>query len=60
MKSNICISCKRVISEHSRRENIECAINLCNGNEAVDSRGTDGQLIQKPARSYPKEDSNVY
>ncbi len=44
MKSNICIYCKRVISDHSRRENIECAINLCNGNEAVDACGIDGQL----------------
>jgi len=60
MKSNICLICKRVISDHSRRENIECAINLCNVNEAVDPCGIDGQLDQKPARSYPKEDSNVY
>jgi len=58
MKSDICISCKRVISEHSRRENIECALKLCNVNEAVDPCGIDGQLIQKPARSYPEEDSN--
>ena len=29
MKSNICISCKRVISDHSRRESIECALKLC-------------------------------
>ena len=44
MKSDICISCKRVISEHSRRENIECALKLCNGNEAVDTCGIDGRL----------------
>jgi len=44
MRSNICLICKRDISVHSRRENIDCAINLCNENEAVDSRGTDGQL----------------
>jgi len=44
MKSNICLICKRVISEHSRRENIECALKLCNGNEAVDPCGIDGQL----------------
>ena len=44
MKSNICLICKRVISEHSRRENIECALKLCDGNEAVDPCGIDGQL----------------
>ena len=58
MKSSICFFCQRVISDHSRGESIECAIKLCNGNEAVDAYGKDGQLDQKPARSYPKEDSN--
>jgi len=44
MKSNICISCNRIISEHSRGESIECALKLCDGNEAVDPCGIDGQL----------------
>ena len=29
MKSSICISCNRVISDHSRGEDIECALKLC-------------------------------
>jgi len=58
MTSDNCFSCNRVIQDHTKEESIECAINLCNVNEAVDTCGTDGQLIQKPARSYPKEDSN--
>ena len=44
MESTICLFCQRVISEHSRRENIECALKLCDGNEAVDPCGIDGQL----------------
>jgi len=59
MKSNICISCKRVISDHSRGENIECALKLCNENEVADiACGVDEQLIQKPARSYPRSVSS--
>ena len=58
MKSNICLSCNRIISDHTKDESIECALKLCNGNVAVDACGADGQLIQKPARSYPKEDSS--
>jgi len=46
MKTNICISCKRVISIHSRRENIECALKLCDGNEAVDPCGINRQLTR--------------
>jgi len=48
MKSNICISCNRIISEHSRHESIECALKLCNGNEVASiARGTDDQLNEK-------------
>ncbi len=42
--SNVCLSCKRKISDHPRGESIECALKLCNGNEAVDPCGIDGQL----------------
>ncbi len=49
MKSNICLICKRVISEHSRRENIECALKLIDKmGIASSARGTGDQLIQKP------------
>jgi len=55
MKPSICFSCKRVISEHSRGESIECALKLCNGKEVADiACGDDEQLIQKPTRSYPR------
>jgi len=43
-KTDTCFFCKRIISQHSRCESIECALKLCNGNEAVDACGTDGQL----------------
>jgi len=68
--TSTCIFCKRRLVEHSpkealscfeniiRGENIDCALKLCNGNEAVDTCGTDGQLIQKPARSYPRSVSS--
>ena len=52
MKSNICFSCKRIISDHSRGESIECALKLCDGNEAVDACGTDGQLDRKATNSH--------
>jgi len=54
--TSTCIFCKRRLIEHSpkealscfeniiRGENIECALKLCNGNEAVDPCGIDGQL----------------
>ena len=59
MKSNICLICKRVISDHSRRENIECALKLCNGIEVADiACGADEQLIQKPTRSFRRSVSN--
>ncbi len=59
MKSNICISCKQVISEHSRRENIECALKLCNWEEVADiACGADEQLDQKPTRSYRRSVSS--
>jgi len=59
MKSNICFSCNRIISDHSRGESIDCALKLCNKMGIASSAcGADDQLIQKPARSYPKEDSN--
>jgi len=44
MTSDNCFSCNRVIQDHTKEESIECALKLCNGNEAVDSRGADGQL----------------
>ena len=53
-----CPACSRLFSDHDSSELIECALKLCSGNEAVDPCGIDGQLIQKPARSYPKEDSS--
>jgi len=59
MKSNICLSCNRIISEHSRGENIECALKLCNGKEVVGSAcGADEHLIQKPTQSYLRRFSN--
>ncbi len=58
-KTDTCFFCKRIISQHSRCESIECALKLCNGNEVVGSAcGSNEQLIQKPARCYPKEDSS--
>ena len=44
MTSDNCFSCNRVIQDHTKEESIECAINLCNVNEAVDACGIDGQL----------------
>ena len=44
--SSTCLFCKRKISDHSRGESIECALKLCNGNEAVDTCGIDGQLTR--------------
>ena len=59
MKSNICIFCNRGISDHSRRENIECALKLCNGNEVVGSAcGSNDQLIRNQLGAIPKEDSS--
>jgi len=29
MKSNICFFCKRVISDHTKEESLECALKLC-------------------------------
>ena len=59
MKSNICIYCKRVISDHSRGENIECALKLCNGIEVVDiACGADEPIIQKPTRSFRRSVSS--
>jgi len=58
-KTDTCFFCKRIISQHSRLESIECALKLCNGNEVVGSAcGSNDQLIQKPARNYPEEDSS--
>jgi len=58
MTSNVCLFCKRMMSDHTKDEHYECALKLCNGKLAVDACGADGQLIQKPARSYPKEVSS--
>jgi len=55
MESTICLFCQCVISDHSRRENIECALKLCNWEEVADiACGVDEQLDQKPTRSYPR------
>jgi len=69
--TSTCIFCKRGLIEHSpkealscfeniiRGENIECALKLCNGNKVVGSAcGSNDQLIQKPARSYPRSVSS--
>jgi len=54
-KNSTCIFCKRVISEHSRGESLECALKLSNREEVVGSVcGDNEQLIQKPTRSYPR------
>jgi len=39
-----CPTCSRLFSDHDSSELIECALKLCNGNEAVDACGIDGQL----------------
>jgi len=33
-----------MMSDHTKDEHYECALELCNGKEAVDTCGTDGQL----------------
>ena len=54
-----CPACSRLFSDHDSSELIECALKLCNWEEVADlACGVDEQLIQKPARSYPKEDSS--
>ena len=44
MKSSNCLFCNRMMSDHTKDEHYECALELCNGKEAVDTCGTDGQL----------------
>jgi len=47
-KISTCIFCKRIISEHSRRESIDCALKLCNKmGIASSARGTGDQLNKK-------------
>ncbi len=59
MKYNICFSCQRDMSDHSRGESLDCALKLCDTKGIASSAcGADDQLIQKPARRYPKEDSS--
>jgi len=59
MESTICFFCQRVISDHSRGESIECALKLIDKmGIASSAHGTGDQLIQKPARSYPRSVSN--
>ena len=55
MKSNICLFCKRMMSDHTKDEHFECALKLCNGNEAVDPCGINGQL----ARNQPTATEEV-
>jgi len=55
MTSNVCLSCNRIISDHTKAESIECVLNLCSGNEAVDACGKDGQL----ARNQPTATEEV-
>jgi len=48
MKPNICLSCKRIISDHSRGESVDCALKLCNKMAIASSaRGTGDQLNEK-------------
>lgn len=56
MTSNVCFSCRRKISDHTKAESIECALMLCNGNEAVDACGADGQLT----RNQPTATKEVF
>ncbi len=30
MKSNICFFCKRIISDHTKDEALDCALEICN------------------------------
>ena len=53
MTSSVCLSCKQIISDHTKDESIECALKLCNGKEVADSAcGINEPLDQKPTKSY--------
>jgi len=61
MKSNICISCNRIISEHSRVESIECALKLCNKMAIASSAlGTGDQLNRKTMGMHQTEFLDEY
>ena len=60
-KINTCIFCKRIISEHSRRESIDCALKLCNKmGIASSARGTGDQLIRKTMGMHQTEFLDEY
>ena len=48
MKSKICFSCQRDMSDHTKDQHYECALKLCNKMVIASSaRGTGDQLIRK-------------
>ncbi len=47
MKSNICIFCKHIISDHTKDESIECALKLCNKKLVVVNLSEDNDQQEK-------------
>jgi len=58
MTSNICFSCKRKFSDHTREESFECALELCKMGEVADIACGVDNIILKPTSFEPPKKVN--